>query len=242
MSKLTGFALISLTVFVLGGVRLSGWSPTYVPQENKSQGGAIAGRVLDAQGRPIVGSIVLAERTENMTRPTPRAWTNSNGEFKIENLSAGLYVLRTENQKEGYPPSEFDFYLEADRDLEVQVSDSKTTPNITIQRGLKASLLEGIVVDGTTNQPVKAAQLTVRRVDRPERFLSTGLFWHPGDDPLKSVAGGFKFLVPASLPFTLTVSAPGYDDWYYKGTLLLSSDTTEELRVVLHRRPIKRQP
>jgi len=133
--------------------------------------------------------------------------------------------------------------------LEVQVSDHHTTPNVIIQRGLKASVLEGIVVDGTTNQPVKAAQLTVRRVDRPERFLSTGLFWHQGDDPLKFVEGGFKFLVPSSLPFTLTVSAPGYDDWYYKESekqktptaLILSSDTTMKLRVVLRRRPIKRQ-
>jgi hypothetical protein len=209
-------------------------SPPSVPQYVEGQDGAIAGRVVDADGRPIIGAIVLAERPDIIIRPTPRAWTNKDGQFEIVNLGAGLYVLHTAKESDGYPPSEFNLYDEGENnDFQVQVAAHQTTQNVIIQRGLKAAVLEGRIVDAKTRQPLKDAQITVRRIDQPERFLSTGLFWH-------GVEGGFKFLVPP-LPFTVNVSAPGYQDWHYKlpgrtqttGALFLAPNTTKDLLVAL---------
>lgn len=208
-----------------------------VPQNVEFQDGAIVGRVLDAEGHPIIGMTVLAERSDIIIRPTPRAWTNKEGEFAIEGLMPGLYTLNTRKDEDGYPHTAFNFYDEGETvQPAVQVYAHQTTQNVIIQRGLKAAVLEGRVTEVTTNRPIQGAQITVRRVDHPERFLSTGLFWH-------GVDGGFRFLVP-SLAFTLKVSAPGYEDWYYRkpgegnraGAFLLGSGTTKKLFIALRPR------
>ena len=72
-------------------------------------GGAIAGRVLDSTGRPLFGTSVVAllkrlETLEPSTDPPPpngvpmllpfgNAETNTRGEFRIEQLPAGDYLV-----------------------------------------------------------------------------------------------------------------------------------------------------
>jgi Carboxypeptidase regulatory-like domain len=243
MFNLTAVTVVSVTVLSAGAVSLFSTASSNIPQSLESQDGAIAGRVLDADGHPIPGVMVLAEITTGMIRPTPRAWTNKDGDYLIQSLPPGRYKLYSRKDEDGYPHTAFLLYYVGD-DIEptVEVGARQTTPNVILQRGLKAAVLEGIIVDATTNQPLKGAQLTVRRVDRPERFLSTGLFWHVDNDPLKFVEGGFKFLVP-SLAFTLQVTAPGYKDWYYKmpgernqaSAILLAPGSTKKLSIALSR-------
>jgi hypothetical protein len=178
-------------------------------QNSVASDGGISGRVLDADGHPIRDALVLADNQRKVIRPMPTAWTNTNGEFTIQGLPPGLYSLHCSKQEAGYPRTEFNFYNAGENtDTQVKVYEHQTSLKVVIQLGPKAAVLVGRIVDATTNSPVREAQITVRRFDRPERFLSTGLFWH-------GVEGGFKLLVPA-LPFTLKVSAVGYQDWYYK--------------------------
>ncbi len=249
MFKLFVTSVVSLTALVGSSFFFSSASlPRSAPQDVETHDGAISGRVLDAGGHPISGALVLAERTDVIVQPAPRTWTSRNGDFIIQGLTPGLYTLYTRKDDEGYPHTASNFYDEGESaELRLQVFAHQTTRNVIIQRGLKAAVLQGIIVDATTNQPLKHAQITARRVDRPDRFLSTGLFWHVGEDPLKFVEGGFKFLVPSSLAFTVKVSAPGYEDWYYRdsqtqrkpGALLLASNTTKDLHVALHRRSVR---
>ena len=77
--------------------------------------------------------------------------------------------------------------------------------NVILQLGLKAGVLTLRVVDANSNQPLHHADITIRRVDLPDRYLSSGLSVEEGE---------FKILVP-SLPFTVKVSEKGYEDWYY---------------------------
>jgi hypothetical protein len=212
------------------------------PQNVEIQNAGISGRVLDAEGHPIAGLTVLAERTDIVIQPMPRAWTDKNGDFIIQGLEPGPYTLYTRKDEDGYPHTGSSFYDEGPSvELRVQVSTHQITSNVIIQRGSKAAVLQGVIVDATTNRPVQKAQITARQVHLSERFLSTGLFWHEGSDPLKFVPGGFKFPVPSSIAFTLKISAPGYEDWYYKipgspelaSSLLLASNTTKQLAVRL---------
>jgi hypothetical protein len=202
--------------------------------------GAISGRVLGADGQPIVYALVLAEKTDQTIQPTPRAWTNEQGEFLISDLAPGLYTIQTRKDEDGYPHSAFNLYDAGDPvETNVQVEPGSTAKRIVIHRTVKAASLEGLVVDEVTQAPVKNAQVTVRRVDKPDRFLTAGL-------NRLGTEGGFKVLVP-SLPVTLKVSSLGYADWYYResnqrgpGSLSLPSGTTRNIVVSLHRSSVKR--
>jgi hypothetical protein len=208
-----------------------------MPQNSVPARGGISGRVLDANGHPIGDAMVLADRPDIVIRPAPMGWTNKDGEFIIEDLMPGSYSLHGSKQEEGYPRTEFNFYDPNESGgLKVEVYERQTTQKVIIQLGPKAAVLVGQVVDASTSQPLRHANITVRRVDHPERFLSTGLFWH-------GVEGGFRLLVPSS-PFTLKVSEPGYQDWYYRrsgergqaSALLLAPNNTKSLKVALRPR------
>lgn len=231
--------VIFLAVLSLAGIGLiRAGSPQPVAQNDNAQVGAIEGRVLDSNGQPINGAIVLADRPDVLLRPMPRAWTNENGEFVINGLTPGSYVLHSAKEADGYPRTEFNFYDTGESfESEVSVSEHQPAPKVVIQRGPKAATLTGLVVDASTNQPLEHAAITVRRAGQPERFLRTGLYQ-------REIKGGFRLLVP-SQPFSLQVSAPGYEDWYYRvrgekaqaSALLLASGTTKNFLIAL--RPLR---
>lgn len=201
--------------------------------------GAISGRVLDTDSRPVSGLKVIAENIAVAHRHLPSSETDQEGEFLLKDLEPGQYVLHTRKEDDGYPRSEFNLYDSGETaDPQVAVSARQTTQGVVLRLGPRAALLTGQVVDAITSQPLHHADITVRLVDKPDRFLRTGL-------SLPVEKGGFKLLVP-SLPFTLKVSETGYQDWYYKMTgeeqqasaLRLAPNSTKVLLISLQ--PIKR--
>jgi hypothetical protein len=203
---------------------------TSIPiQEN----GTISGRVIDATGAPVEKVIVNAENTAAPTRLLPRAETDRDGAFSIAGLAPGRYELFTKKEEDGYPRTEFNLYDVGPPNPQVTVYSRQTTQGITLRLGPKAALLTGQVVDAVTKQPLKHADITVRRLDLPDRFLRTGL-------SLPVELGEFKLLVP-SVAFTVQVTETGYEDWYYtakgevqtKSSLLLDSNTTKHLLIEL---------
>ncbi|SRR6266496_1018107 len=201
--------------------------------------GTISGRVLDADGVPVENVVVTAENTALPARNLPRAETNRDGEFTIAGLTPGRYDLYTKKEEDGYPRTEFDLYDVGLSNPEVTVYSRQTVQGITLRLGPKAALLTGQVVDAVTKQPLKHADITVRRVDLPNRFLRTGL-------SLPVELGEFKLLVP-SVAFTVKVTETGYEDWYYKwddegqttSSLLLEPNTTKHLLIALQRKRAK---
>jgi len=197
--------------------------------------GTVSGRVLDANGRPVENVIVKAENTALLARNLPRSETNGDGEFTIAGLTPGRYELYTQKEEDGYPRTEFNFYDAGLPNRDVIVYSRQTAEGITLQLGPKAALLTGQVIDAITREPLKHADITVRRVDLPDRFLRTGL-------SLPVELGEFKLLVP-SVAFTVKVTETGYEDWYYKtgdegqktSSLLLQPDTVKHLLIPLHR-------
>ncbi len=233
MLSLITKSLFAVVMVTLASAFLFQRSST-TPQNANSDGVAISGRVLDAHGRPVSGALISAEPSDRIMLHLPSAFTDKNGEFVIQGVMPGQYILHSRKEEDGYPRTEFSFYDKHDTvDPSVEVYGDRSTQNVTIKLGPKAAVLTGRVVDAISNQPLKEADITLRRVDQPERFISTGLFEH-------GIKGGFKILVP-SLPFTLKVSQNGYQDWYYKlpsnGTqasaLLLAPNSTKELLIRL---------
>jgi carboxypeptidase family protein len=197
--------------------------------------GTVSGRVLDADGRPVEKVIVTVENQALPARLLPRAETNRDGEFTIAGLTPGRYELYTKKEEDGYPRTEFNLYDLGLPNPEVTVSSRQTVQGIIVRLGPKAALLTGQVIDAVTREPLRHADITVRRVDLPDRFLRTGL-------SLPVELGEFKLLVP-SVAFTVKVTETGYEDWYYKSvddgqktsSLLLEPNTTKHLLIALQR-------
>jgi hypothetical protein len=197
--------------------------------------GTVSGRVLDADGLPVENVIVTAENTAVPARNLPRAETNRDGEFTIAGLTPGRYELYTKKEEDGYPRTEFNLYNVGIPNPEVTVYSRQTARGIIVRLGPKAALLTGQVIDAVTKEPLKHADITVRRTDLPDRFLRTGL-------SLPVELGEFKLLVP-SVTFTVKVTETGYKDWYFKSgdegqktsSLVLEPNTTKHLLIALQR-------
>lgn len=197
--------------------------------------GTISGRVLDSDGMPVEKVIVKAENSARPTRLVPQAETNQAGEFTITGLAPGQYELYTHKEEDGYPRTEFNLYDVGLPNPQVTVYSRQSVQGITLRLGPKAALLTGQVIDAVTRQPLQHADITVRRVDLPNRFLRTGL-------SLPVELGEFKLLVPA-VAITVEVKENGYEDWYYKSddqgrkpsSLLLEPNTTKHLMIALKR-------
>jgi hypothetical protein len=182
-------------------------SPDAITQNRVRLGGTISGRVVDLQSNPVSDVLVSAERSD-MVRPISTVSTNDRGEFVMSGLPQGLYSLYTRKEDDGYPRTDFNIYSLTDNDPQVAVYDSQPGDYITLRLGPRAARLSGRVVDANSKRPIPHADITVRRVDNPTRFLRTGL-------QLPVENGEFELLVP-SMPITLKVSEAGYVDWYYK--------------------------
>jgi hypothetical protein len=205
---------------------------------NAAEDGAISGRVLDADGVPVEKVVVMAENIALPARNLPRAETNRDGEFTIAGLTPGRYEIYTTKEEDGYPRTEFNLYDVGPPNPQVTVNSRQIAQGLTVRLGPKAALLTGQVVDAVTKEPLRHADITVRRVDLPDRFLRTGL-------SLPVELGEFKLLVP-SVAFTVKVTETGYEDWYYKSgdgqpasSLLLESNTTKHLMIALQRKRAK---
>src|SRR6266545_82118 len=210
----------------------------HIHQNRATRTGAIQGRVLNPEGRPVSGAEVHALRSDLTTGKLPAAYTDNRGRFLIEDLIPGRYTVSAAKNEDGYPNTSSAFHSFGRVNApQVSVDSQKVTPGIVIRLGPKAARLVGYIVDVETNkaiQNLQNVQVTLRRVDHPDYAYSTG----------PNLEGRFDLLVP-SVPFTISVKALGYEVWHYRKdgskeqaeALQLAPNTTKQLIISL--RPIK---
>jgi 5-hydroxyisourate hydrolase-like protein (transthyretin family) len=92
--------------------------------------------------------------------------------------------------------------------------------------GPKALKLFGHVVDAITKKPINGVRITLRRVENPGAFFETGI----------NASGSFRVLVP-QVPFTLEVSAPGYERKNLGTLTLKDGEPSNKLEVTLRKSP-----
>lgn len=191
---------------------------------------------MNDEGLPISGANIYAVRPDHSSGKIPFTDTDDRGGFLITDLISGTYSVYCAKEEDGYPITSSTFHtVGASNVPQVTVRGDQPTPEIAIQLGPKAARLIGRIVDATTNKLVENARITLRRVDNPDNFYVT----NPNQLQEK---GTFKVLVP-SAPFTVEVSAPGYDVWRYKNSdskedaLQLAPGATKQLIIAL--RPSK---
>jgi hypothetical protein len=228
-------ALVAATILVCQ-VHSSSFS---LPRKGGSEVGRITGRILNPQGLPIVNAKVIALKGGPTVTP-PQADSDRNGDFQIENLEPGVYTVYGHKEDEGYFDRVFNFYSYGPIDNPtVTVSANQTTPNVIVQLE-KGAFLKGRVIDRVTGKllalPRTNPAIWLRQAEDPKRFLNLG-----------AANGEFQVVVP-SLPITVEVTMPGYEDWHYTtpesgnrdGLLLLAPESTEELQILMTPRKSKK--
>lgn len=221
--------LISVTVYASFALtrsqRAHQYRGIFNHQEVAQSSGAITGRVLDAEGRPVFNAQVQAFNTESGMGKVPTAYTDEQGIFQIKNLKSGTYRLPVAKKEDGYPPTDSTFYsVGFTQPQQALVYEGQTTSDVILHLGPKVAKLAGHIVDSTTHKKVLVDRvlITLRRIDNPNypHEIST------------DENGEFEVLVPP-VPTTIEVSVPGYE---YKKleALLLTRGEVKRLNIALH--------
>jgi 5-hydroxyisourate hydrolase-like protein (transthyretin family) len=207
-------------------VGLSGASQTQ--HEIRLGFGAIQGQVIDAQtGQPVAKAKVLARSDDaGSARILPSVLSDDNGNFFLNDISPGRYVIPASKEDAYYPDTDA-AALAGDMTVlpKIVVKEGEITGNVVI-RIEKGAVLLGRILDAATHQPIAAAKIRLIRADHPAWWLLSA----------PDLNGHFRFVVP-SRPFRVEVSAPGYRMWRYSGSqgdiLLLKKESQESVTIML---------
>ncbi len=132
--KSTRFILAALLVAVCAGVGFAQNRPADPAWKGKSR---VQGKVVDEQGKPVEGAIVMLRLAEEMTGPNIK--TNKKGEFSVKDIKGGAWTVRV--QAEGFAINQFDISVpekgKAD-DLEVKMAVDHTAEQMKELQGILA--------------------------------------------------------------------------------------------------------
>lgn len=216
---LTGCVLALLTT-------LHALAPLQHVHHGTERAGTIKGLVLNPEGQPVSQATVFAER-ENFLKGLMRfAKTDEQGRFVITGLEPRAYKVYASKEEAGYPLPISAFHTGGSVLIQqVDVYEGQVTSDVVIHLAPKAAELAGHVTNAATKGRIDRAQITLRRADNPNYYYVTGLKW----------PGTFKVLVPTE-PFTIEVSAPGYEKKHLS-PLQLKQGEVKRLNISL--RPVK---
>jgi hypothetical protein len=199
--------LITVILIVVGityAMLPSATQSLHIHQAVASYSGAIEGRVLDANGKPVSEAEVHVLKSDFTTGKIPTVYTDKEGVFSIKALASATYKISVGRKEDGYAHTDSPFYsVGLITAPQVSVNERQTTSYIVVHLAPKAAKLVGRVVDASTNKPIKNlqnVQITLRRIDHPDYSHSTG----------PDLNGQFNILVPP-VPITIEVSASGYE-------------------------------
>jgi len=150
------------------------------------RGGAITGKVVDADGRPVVEEEVVVFKAQNSERfytSYSDSRTDDRGVYRIYGLRPGSYKVAAGQGEEGgyggYRPATFKraFHPAAPDAAQAEIIElseggEATNVDIVLGRGLTTYTASGLIVDGETGQPVANVAYGVTHYVTPDRRSS----------------------------------------------------------------------
>jgi len=127
----------------------------------------IAGTIVEgSSGKPVPGVKVVAKSSQDIisSMPTPVAASDEDGKFSMGALIAETYVLGLEQPSEG--PADW-----IALPLEVTTEAGKTKSSIKIELS-KGGLLEAVVMETASKEPVEKARIRIRRPGETKNIIA----------------------------------------------------------------------
>ena len=193
-----------LTVLLLASL------PTFPQSADSSQpNGTISGTVLDQYGQPFKGVQVC---TYMMNAPSgskesigdcPATTTDNVGEFRIDHVAMGIFGVEAIKRKDGYIA-----FAGTSVKKMVTLTPNQSSATVVLKLGPRPGVLLLSVSDTNTGKPVTSCMFKWEIVDpgKPHVHYSGG----------QSINNrGERALVPPKKNLRLTISAPGYKEWFY---------------------------
>jgi protocatechuate 3,4-dioxygenase beta subunit len=177
--------------------------------------GAISGVVLDEAGTPVASYLLAiesflpsADEDASPIMGRPRTFADPTGQFLLERLPPGRYVLTA--SADARPPA---------RSASITVEAGRTTHHvrITLARG---AMLSGTILDADTRQPIAGARIAL------DAATSSGANAIEGTSSDASGAYSLKGVPPG--PFSVRVSRDGYRTKIVPGLTTRGSPTIRE--------------
>lgn len=165
----------------------------------------INGRVVDESSRGVEKVRVCAKPEDYAQMPMiPCGLSDVNGNFVIRAGRAAHFTIFPEKTADGYQWGAVPFYRNPSLPLvEVVLSESNPTASVSVSLGPKNGALVGKVVDASTGRAIENARFTLCLAAAPAVCFATSV---------KNTSGEFN-IGAALIPFTLKISANGYEDW-----------------------------
>lgn len=202
----------------------------------------VQGRVLDYEGHPVGGALVTAGPVGPLKGVVPTARSDAQGDFSIIVHQTGQFLVSAQKTGEGYASTSNPFYYPQTASAAlVNVIEGQPTPNTTVQFGPKAGQLLLSVSDADTFEPLRNVTISLCRVEAPKYCHRTTNTVRINSSP-KIIGLIYRepVLVPSG-PFTLEVSADGYESAYGEDSSLamqplqIPSDTVKKMNIVLRK-------
>lgn len=196
----------------------------------------ITGRVFDESNQGVERVRVCAIPADYPKVPQVQcALSDAKGNFLIRTGRPSQYRIIAEKSAAGYQSPQHEFYRNPalPPPAEVTLSETNPTANFSIPLGPKNGALAGRVSDATTGLAVENVRFSMCHVSNPRLCYGT---------VIKNSEGAFKVAAP-HVPFTLKITAEGYEEWWApnglgkNNSMTVPSGTQIELSCTLSRKP-----
>ena len=195
----------------------------------------ISGRVFDESNHGVEMVRVCAKPDDyDQVRMVPCTRSDASGNFTIHVGRPAHFTMFPEKTAAGYQWQAVPFYRNPSMPLvEVVLTESNRTASVNVPLGPKNGSLIGNAIDASTRMPIDNITFTMCQADNRTICWATSV---------KNAAGEFN-IGTALVPFTLKVSAAGYEDWWglsgqdVNNPISVASGVQTELHCLLKRRP-----
>jgi hypothetical protein len=194
--------------------------------------GVIRGTVRDEQNQPLDGATVALDLVDDLPgqRMVPEAKTDSQGNFVFDHLRWGKYRIFVGKEEAGYPDTRYHIYSNGVYPIAV-ISPDHPEASVVLSVGPKAGVLNVVVLDASTGQPIGDS-------------LLGGSMWIWSEGYGHGMGGSIihenRLLIPPFVAVGVEIGADGYQPERYpeKITLPPGGEMTIEVKL----RPLPKAP
>jgi protocatechuate 3,4-dioxygenase beta subunit len=214
------------------------------------RGGVVTGRVIDEDGRPVVGGNVGLQNPPGVTPTNNRngieslsgmGETDDRGVYRLFGVTPGRYLVTVGQYLDGGRSSYQVFYPDTTdqskaKVIEVSSGEEKAEINITVVPPDKTYTASGRLIDADNGKPVSGAYIECRPLDNDYRKMN--MIPHSLEFRSSGSDGGFRLtrLRPGQYRLSIRTMSEGGLEWYCDDlTIEVADEDVSGIELKAHR-------